>query len=284
MNTSEIFPAFDDCFSDLNQFILELVQAHEAGRISSWEDLEERVHAFFTPQRMEQMESLLPGWQKMASYSGGITLVHIMCVFLGLFMLPEFQSLTSHQKQLAKWIVLFHDIDKVHIRGKKDSMHAFRSGVQTANLLRKFGFPATQRYDELIDAWSSATSQAFVANDGESAPTPDNQKLPEILAGIDQLYGTDTPAALVVKTVLLHISLHVDPFYPTPAPLTESETKRYIKPSLFPLLRAMMLSDNEGWSLFDPETRARQRHDTLEAFEEVERLVAGSSYGFQENR
>jgi hypothetical protein len=34
----------------------------------------------------------------------------------------------------------------------------------------------------------------------------------------------------------------------------------------------MMLSDNEGWSLFDPETRARQRRDTLAAFEEVGKL------------
>jgi hypothetical protein len=36
----------------------------------------------------------------------------------------------------------------------------------------------------------------------------------------------------------------------------------------------MMLADNEGWSLFDLETRARQRSDTLKAFEEVERLIS----------
>lgn len=119
MKLPEIFPAFDDCFSDLNQFILKLVEAYEAGTIRSWDDLEEKVHVFFTPERMEEMESLVPGWQKMASYSEGITLVHVMCVFLGLFMLPEFQSLTPHQKQLAKWIVLFHDIAKIHIQGKK---------------------------------------------------------------------------------------------------------------------------------------------------------------------
>lgn len=270
----EIFPAFDDCFSDLDQFILKLVQISEAGALKSWGDLEEKVHAFFTPERMEEMESLVPGWQKMASYSGGITLIHVMCVFLGLFMLPEFKSLAADQKQLAKWIILFHDIDKVHIRGKKDTMHAFRSGVQAANLLRKFGFPATQRYDQLIDSWSSAVNQAFITKEEESAPIPDNQKLPGILEGIDQLYGSDTPASLVVKTVLLHISLPVDPFYPTPAPLTADESKRFISPRLFPLLRAMMLSDNEGWSMFNPETRARQRHDTLEAFGKIEQLLS----------
>lgn len=35
-----------------------------------------------------------------------------------------------------------------------------------------------------------------------------------------------------------------------------------------------MLSDNEGWSLFDPETRARQRNDTLKAFKKFESLIS----------
>jgi hypothetical protein len=269
-----LFPVFDDCFPELNQFILELVKGYESGRIRSWDDLEEKVNTFFTPERIHQMEALVPGWQKMASYSGGMTLVHVMCVFLGMFMLPEFQKLAPQQNQMAKWIVLFHDIAKFHIKGRKDTMHAFRSGVQAANTLTRFGFVTTQKYEELISSWSEYTVRAFIDRDGDTTPKPDNQKLPEILAGIDQLYGENSPAALIIKTVLLHISLNVDPFYPTPAPLAENETKRFIDPNILPLLKVMMLSDNEGWSLFDPETRARQRHDTLEAFKEVERLIA----------
>ena len=273
MNTKINFPAFDDTFSELNQFILGLVQLYENGEMKSWVNLEENVKAYFTAERMNDMESRLPGWQKMASYTDGITLVHVMCVFLGLFMLPEFHSLPTEQKQLAKWIVLFHDVDKVHRRGKKDPMHAFRSGVLTARIIAKFGFPATERYRELIDSWCQHTIQAFIIEDGNMTPKPDNQKLPEILTGIDQLFGIGAPAALITKTVLLHISLHVDPFYQTPAPLTQAEIKRFIDPELFPLLKVMMLSDNEGWSLFEPETRARQRHDTLQAFQDFERLI-----------
>jgi hypothetical protein len=274
MNTTQVFPAFDGAFSHLDQFVLELVRRYQAGKIKSWDDLEEQVNAYFTPQRMEQMESAVPGWQTMASYSGRITLVHVMCVFLGLFMLPEFQGLSPQEQQLAKWIVLFHDIAKFHIRGKKDPMHAFRSASLTANLLPKFGFRTVQKFPEMINSWSEYVVQAFIALDGDIAPKPDNQKLPEILAGLDQLYGPDTPATLIVKTVLLHISLDIDPFYPTPAPLTEDETKRFIDPTLLPLLRVMMLADNEGWSLFDPETRARQRNDTLKAFQRIERLIS----------
>ena len=158
--------------------------------------------------------------------------------------------------------------------GKKDPMHAFRSGVQAAKALPSLGFPTRPWFHERIGYWSEYTEQAFILREGNTAPTPDNRKLPGILIGIDNMFGEDTPAALITKTVLLHISPAVDPFYPTPAPLTESEIKRFINPSMFPLLRAMMLSDNEGWSMFDPETRARQRQDTLQAFEKIEQLIS----------
>jgi hypothetical protein len=36
----------------------------------------------------------------------------------------------------------------------------------------------------------------------------------------------------------------------------------------------MMLADNEGWSLFDPEARAQQRDETLKTFREVEQLIS----------
>jgi hypothetical protein len=274
MNTTQTFPSFDDCFPELNGFLQGLVQSYEAGSLRSWDDLEAQVKAYFTPERMQRMESQLPGWQKMASYSDGITLVHVMCVFLGMLMLPEYQSLTAEQQQLAKWIVLFHDIDKVHIHGKKDTMHAFRSGVQAANLLPRFGFRTRQKYHERIGQWSKYAAGAFILGDRDATPKPDNQKLPGILIGIDNLFGKDTPAALITKTALLHISLNVDPFYDTPAPLREDEIKRYIDPSLFPLLRVMMHADNEGWSLFNPETRAQRRKDAEKAFEYFERLIS----------
>ena len=274
MTSPRAAPRFDEYFPELNRFILQLVNLYERDKICSWDDLEMEVKDFFDPETMVKMESLLPGWQKMASYSAGITLVHVMCVFLGMYMMPEFQDLTADRQNMMRWVILFHDIAKFHISGKKDTMHAFNSAVVAAWTLRRFGFPVTSKYSELIPYWTEETTHAFFVKEGDRAPTPDNRKLPQILAGIEQLYGENTPATLIVKTVLLHISLHVDKMYPTPAPLTKEETKRYVTPSLFPLLRVMMMSDNEGWSLFEPETRARQRKDTLAAFEEVGQMIA----------
>ena len=274
MNANKSLPRFENHFPELNQFLLELVQSYRAGNIPSWDALEQSVHSYFSPDRMRQMESVLPGWIKMASYSGGITLVHVMCVFLGMLMLPEFQNLSSEQQQLARWFVLFHDLDKFHIRGQKDTMHAFRSAVRAANYLPAFGFSSTHRYREQLTSWSEHTTGAYIITDEASTPKPDNQKLPEILDGIDDLFGENSAGSLITKVVLLHVSLNVDPFYPTPAPLTEDEIRRFIGPSLLLLLRVMMLADNEGWSLFDPDTRAQQRRDTLQAFRRVEQLIS----------
>lgn len=268
------FPRFDSQFPDLDGFITGLVREYQAGKIHSWEGLEVKVNAYFTPERMEQMESRVPGWQKMAAYSDGVTLVHVMCVFLGLFMLPEFERLAPEQKQLAKWIVLFHDVDKFHIRGQKDTMHAFRSAVHAARILPSLGFKTTNTYHERIISWGKYTVGAFIAPEGNSAPTPDNRKLPEILEGIEQLYGEDTPAALILKTILFHTSFHENDEYPTPAPLTDDEIKRYIRPSLVPFSRVMMMADNEGWTLFEPEYRMRFYKAAQSFFEKVEEMIA----------
>ena len=101
--TSQLgFPFFDERLPELNRFIVELTDEYNAGKITSWDDLDERVKKFFTPKQMNEMESLAPGWKKMASYSDGITLTHVTCVFLGMFMLPEFKSLSNEQQQIAK--------------------------------------------------------------------------------------------------------------------------------------------------------------------------------------
>ena len=99
MNTSRAFASFDGTFSDLSGFLRRLVNTYEAGEIRTWDELEGQVKAYFTSEKMEQMELAVPGWQRMASFTDGITLVHVMCVFLGMLMLPEFQALTSEQKQ-----------------------------------------------------------------------------------------------------------------------------------------------------------------------------------------
>jgi hypothetical protein len=267
------FPSFDIAFPKLNGFIHELVQEYKTGNLDSWDELDKRTHRFYSLDMMDLIESKAPGWKKMSSYSEGITRTHVTCVFLGMYMLDEFQSLSPEQQQIAKWIILFHDIDKFHIRKVKDTMHAFNSAVVAANTLPSLGFFTTYKYNELIQSWSDYTRNASIPADVKESPKPDNQKLPRILSEIDELFGQDTPASLIVKTILLHISPAVDKNYPTPSPLTEDEMQRFINPPLFPLLKVMMLSDNEGWSMFNPMVRDQQKRDALIAFERIQELI-----------
>jgi len=257
----------------LNQFILELVELYQAGKLNAWDELDDQVKGFFTLEHLHAMEAMVPGWKKMASFSDGITLTHVICVFLGLFMLPEFLSLTHEQQQLAKWIVLLHDVEKDRVKGKRDLIHGFRGAALAAHTLERLGFDHTQEFDEFIDTWSKLTRNAITTSHVDGDLIQDNQKLPAILDGIKKLFDENTPAALIIKGVLLHMSLNVVNQYPQAAPLSEAEIKQFIDPIFLPLLRVMMLADSEGWVLFYPEVRELQRNETLTAFQVAEKVI-----------
>jgi hypothetical protein len=271
MKITPVFPSFDLYLPGLNQYILELVEASSAGKIKSWDDLEEKVNAYFTPVRMHHTETLVPGWRKMASYVEGVTLVHVMCVFLGLYMMPEFLSMTKAQQQIMKWAILFHDIEKEPKKGKRDHGHAFRSAVAAARTLPKLGFPVTSEYDLLIDDWIDFTHSSTTKPEHFPDNVQDNLKLPEILAGIERMFGHDTPAALIIKTILFHLSIDMQPWPPV-TPLTDEEVRSYLDHDLVLLLKAMNLGDSEGWNMFNSD-RESLRNATLEAFKKVERLI-----------
>ena len=69
------------------------------------------------------------------------------------------------------------------------------------------------------------------------------------------------------------MSIDNDPGYPTLAPLTQSEIRRYIDRDLFPILKVMMLVDSDGWNLFDRAERERLHRQTLGVFDEIARLT-----------
>lgn len=272
MNSPTEFPSFDAHLSDLNQFILELVETYKAGKIESWNDLEKRVNLFFTPEKMDEMETTIPGWCKMASYGKGVTLVHVMCVFLGLYMMPEFLSMTEVQQQLMKWVILLHDVEKEPQEGKRDHTHAFCSAVTAARILPKLGFPITAEYDSLINEWSEFTSSAITKPENSLDIMQDNCKLPEILSGIEHMFGYHTPAALIIKTILFHLSVDMQ-LWPPAAPLTNEEVTKYFDREFILMLRVMNLGDSEGWSMFHA-SRDSLRNDTLEAFKNIELLIS----------
>jgi hypothetical protein len=267
------FPAFDKRLPFLDLFIHELVKAYRFGELDSWDELDDRVKAFFTPERMGHMETLIPGWQKMASYSDGVTLTHVMCVFLGMYMEPKYLRLTREQQEEMKWVILFHDVEKQPQAGKRDHAHAFRSAAGAARTLPRLGFPVTSEYNALINEWDQYTRSAITKLEGSSDDVQDNHKFPTILDGIERMFGQNTPAALIIKTILFHLSINMD-MWPPPNPLTNDEVKRYFNSELAALLLIMNLGDNDGWTFFNFEVRENQRADIVDKFEKIEKLLS----------
>ncbi len=274
MRTLERFPSFGSRLAELNRFLPGLAADYQAGRITAWASLDARVKTFFTMERMDSMEAIVPGWHKMASYSSGVTLTHVMCVFLGLLLLPEFASLAPEQQELLKWMVLFHDLEKEVEDGERDARHGFRSAVAAARQLPHLGFAVTTEYDASITSWSRFAYSAMKISASCGDIIQDNEKLPGILAGVERMFGAGTAAELIVKGTLLHMSITILGAWPQAAPLTEVEVRDYIGSDLVSLLRVLMLADNDGWVLFDA-VREQQRIETLAAFERIGQIIAG---------
>lgn len=267
-------PEVETYLPELMQFGRQLAAAYEKGEIDSWKAFIEQVRAFYTPDVMEKIERIVPGWIKMASYANQQTLIHMTSVFVALFLLPEYQRADAEQRAIMEWMELFHDIAKEAQPGTHDYIHAFRSAAVAGKALPDVGFPTTSTYVATIDDWFVLTHNAVVFDAAHNETIQDNRKLPEIMSGIDRLFGPGAPAGLAIKAILLHLSLDVDPGYPLLAPLNNQEIQQYMDQPLCSLLEVLLLVDNDAWNLFDAESKKRQRDLTLEAFDQIDAMIA----------
>jgi len=268
LNSSNI-PRVELHLPEVMAYVRDLAREYEAGRVGSWQAMAHGVQSFFTPARMDQVEAAVPGWRAMSSQAGGVTLTHVIFVLVALLLCPEYQCATPDEQVLMEWIVLFHDVMKRVESGRRDHVHGFRSAAAAGKALPDLGFTVTHEYAFSIESWAALASSAITRLEGGTDDIQDNRQLPAIIAGIDRMFGRDTPGAMVVKGVLLHMSITVVPDWPQAAPLTMAEIRRYVSAELLPLLRAMMLADSDGWALFDPGTKERYRRQTLAAFDAI---------------
>ena len=172
-----------------------------------------------------------------------------------------------------KWIVLFHDIAKIAQRGHRDYVHGFRSAAMAGEILPRLGFGVTDDYQSLIGDWICVTEKAITRESKSQDYIQDNSKLPEIVDGIERMFGPNTPGALVVEAVLLHMSINVVKDWPQTAPLHVAEIRQYIDTELLALLKAVTLVDSNAWNLFGQPTKERYRQETLAVFDEVISII-----------
>ena len=260
-------PLLEVKLPELLAFTRQLATDYQNATLSNFDTFQQRVRAFYTPDRMNKIESVIPGWIHMASYSDQQTLIHVTSVMVALFLLPEYQTATIDHKIIMEWMVMFHDVAKKAQPNTHDYTHAFRSAAVAGAALATVGFPSSPDFAAHIASWKTLTENAAFYAPAHHETIQDNTKLPAIISGIDHLYGQQSDAALIIKGVLFHLSLDSDPGYPTLAPLTQLEIQQYIDRDIFPILKAMMLVDSDAWNLFDQTEGKRLRQQTLALFD-----------------
>ena len=119
-------PSIEPHLPEMMDFISTLSREYQSGEINSWQIMKEKVAAFFSPDKMNEVEAVAPRWRDMAAYANGTTLVHVMSAFTALILCPEFQQASGTRQELLKWIVFFHDMGKEIEPGRRDFTHAFR--------------------------------------------------------------------------------------------------------------------------------------------------------------
>lgn len=271
-------PQLEDHLPDLLHFVRGLARQVEAGELPDGNALTQRFDDFYTADQMRAIEAVAPGWQDMAAAAGGATRNHVTQALIALQLLPEYRLASPHLRAMLEWTVLYHDVGKQVIAGQRDALHAFRSATMAARKLPGVGFPVTNAYAETLDPWTRLVIGASVAAPDGNGRVQDNSALPDILRGIADLFGAESPAALIVQAVLLHQSLNVVPEWPNPGALSEAELARHIRPALLPVLEAMMLVDSDAWQLFDPASKAKFRRSTLGVFATMRRRFPAAGF------
>lgn len=258
---------------ELMAFIQQMRDDYARGEFTNWQEFIQPIRTWYTPQRLQAIDDVVMGWRKMSTYADQQTLIHLTAALVSLLNLEEYLTLTPDQQNLALWIVLYHDVEKEVLEGKRDHTHGFRSAATCAKGLVRHGL--AQHVDRLtIQSWIDLTNTATRFDDTKQDHIQDNSKLESIMAGIDQVFdGRDNPASLIISGVLLHMSLDVVDDFPQAAPLTNDQICASITPALFPLLRVMMLTDSLAWSLFDTDRIAPEREQTLREFARVKTLL-----------
>lgn len=267
------FPSARQLLPDLIDFVEGLKAQIDTGDITDWRSFDAVAREFYTDERMQAIDDVVMNWEKMASYADQKTLIHVTAVLVALLGLPQYHDLPEDDKNLALWIVLYHDVAKKAQHNKHDLTHGFRSGAICGMGLMEAGLvEGITPY--LMDTWYGIVMYAQVYDEARNDQIQDNAALAEIMNGIDQLFnGRNSPAGLIVCGVLFHMSFDCVKEYPNSSPLTDEEIRLYISPRLIPLLTVMTLVDSQAWSLFEPELLESQKLQTLHEMKRVEDLV-----------
>jgi len=219
-----------------------------AGYYKDWAWLYRRLDFLTDKKWIRAIERVLPGWEKIATQSEGLTAKHTIVVLACCLNLPEYKYAEAQTRREIEWAAFFHDLDKDILYGRGDGAHGLRSAGVAAQRLVDLGFEFQLggNFGNWLGIVKSAQKQV------EGKWVNDFTHLPAIWTGLHYFFGFDTPASRILKAVMFHQSLPTLDDWPNPVILSEDEIRTYLTLSDLEVLGPLMLGDSDAWNVCEP--------------------------------
>jgi len=223
----------------------------ETGHYHDWPLLLAELDFVTESDWIETLDECLPGWRKIATIKSGITAKHTLIVLALGLNLPEYAALAENTRREFEWAALLHDLDKEYLpTGGKDASHAFRSAGVAAIVMAALGFRLQPGASpEAVAEWAEVVMAAQVQIG--ASRVHDHANLPEIVSGLERLWGNGTSASRILKAILFHQSLPTIKDWTNPVLLDDAELRDALTLSDMDVLGPLLIADSDAWNLFD---------------------------------
>ena len=216
-------------------------------RFSNWDSLIQKISPLLEQSLIEKMDNVIPGWKKIATLHEGQTAMHTLLVLAICLNLPEYGLADAQTRTEIEWAAVLHDLDKD--RARSDAAHPFRSAAVAARIMPELGFELLPNINTAdLEAWSTLVMSAQ-RPDGERM-IHDHSRLQEIIDGIHTCWGNHSPAARILKAVLLHQSLPTLKEWSNPVLLTDKELSYSLTLQDMDILSLLIIADSDSWNIF----------------------------------
>lgn len=257
---SSVFPSLLGTLYNARAYILSIHTDEENKIIESnrqkvvWT----RIYSEMARAECEIMQECGAEWTELSSNDNNYFCRHTFAALTALLVDKDYERMDLHDRNLLLWALLFHDIAKKGsptIYGR-DPFHPFSSTSKTLEIFVRFGWVKSGPH---IAALVELINSAYTLENGSKLM--DNSKLPEIFQGILQAtelnFSTTSAheprfAFEVLILILFHQSLDINPIFPNPVYLKNSEILTYLSPRLVFLLFVLHKADHNSYNLAYP--------------------------------
>jgi hypothetical protein len=252
----------------------EIASGMQAGKYSEWDVLMDHLSPLVEPDFIDEIDRTIPGWRKIATLHKGVTAKHTLLVLSSCLNLTEYQQAGPQTQRELEWSAVLHDLDKEKVRS--DTAHPFRSAAVVNRIMPMLGFALRTG---LNPAYPELWSQLVLASqraDGDRM-IHDHTRLRYIIAGLHDCWGEGTPAARILKAILLHQSLPALKDWANAVLLTDEELAYSLTLADMEVLGPLMIADSDSWNIFDePRTAylAELRESNAETCRRIQENMA----------